>query len=196
MKPDRVAGIILAFDGNEYPAFNPQFTLGTCQFLAYSIQSSIRSCAISGWLAFGYRLQKDQVGGNSLVTTGKIGCTAATFLIEADIPGFIQPAHMTVQCPFGPYMDFKAVPFAYFKEHICRDVFPVQKLLFLLVKFLLPLRFLQPAFLLFLFFLLLPSLFLFLPVRFTACSKGTVSSPSSSKTRIDKRETWFPFSAS
>ena len=64
-------------------------------------------------------------------------------------------------------MDFKAVPFGYFKEHICRDVFPVQKLLFLLVKFLLPLRFLQPAFLLFLFFLLLPSLFLFLPVRFT-----------------------------
>ncbi|WP_438589731.1 hypothetical protein [Duncaniella freteri] len=32
MKPDSVAGFILAFDGNEYPAFNPQFTLGTCQF--------------------------------------------------------------------------------------------------------------------------------------------------------------------
>ena len=107
----------------------------------------------------------------------------------------VNASYMPVECPFGSDMDVKTVPSGDFKEHSSRDPFPVQEFLFLFIE--------QPLILLLPALCALP-LFSSCSLRFCscsllyasrACSKGAVSSPRASNTRMESSLTKDPFSA-
>ena len=132
----------------------------------------------------------------SLMTSGKVGSTAAFVFSETDGSVPVDCCYMSVECPFGSDMDVKAVPSCDFKKHFCRYFLTAQEFPFVFVELLMPSGF---FFLSFLFFFSFPfqTLF-FLPFAYVsrACTKGVESRPRALNTWTDKRGMIFPSSAS
>ena len=109
----------------------------------------------------------------SLMTSGKVGSTAAFVFSETDGSVPVDCCYMSVECPFGSDMDVKAVPSCDFKKHFCRYFLTAQEFPFVFVELLMPSGF---FFLSFLFFFSFPfqTLF-FLPfcIRLTGLYQGS-----------------------